>query len=295
MDAVQLRKEISAVEGQGTPVRYASVTYGIVSREPEVHHMRRTRGVVRKSLICSLEPLDFLEDGTPLYPVFGAEPDDDSGDDDDDDNDDDDNDEHDEDDDEDESKKDESKKPPRKSKPKETPDQKVRRLNAEMKQRRETNEALEAKIRAIEDKDKSELEIATRDRDEATSKIGKMEATLANLAFENAFLKLDSGKYSWHDPEVALELLRKDDSLVVGDDGSVDGLAEAVKELAKKKSYLLKKESDDSEDEESTRQGGSATGSPVGSGRKSRKQDTTKAALRAKVEQKYKLGGVPIV
>lgn len=248
--------------------------------------MRKTRGAVKQSLICSLRPLDTLEDGTPVYPLLGAQDDDGGADEDAEDDEDEEEDEEDEDDDDKDDKSKKSKPKPKSAK--ETPEQKVRRLNRENKERREANEKLEAQLREHADKDKSELELAVRDRDEAKSKVEKMETTLADLAFEVAFLRLDRDKYNWHDPEVVMDQLRKDKSLVVDEDGEVDGLAEAVKAIAKSKPYLLKKQDEDDGDEEVRPTRGSS-GAPVGSGRKVRKEKLTKEAQNAKIAAKYKL------
>lgn len=250
--------------------------------------MRRTRGVVRRSLICSLRPLEFLEDGTPLYPILGAQDDDGGAGDD---SDEDDEEEDEEEDDSDDDKDDKSKpKPKPKQKPKETDDQFRRRLNREAKTLREAKEAAEAQLRAISDKDKSELELAVRDRDEYKSKLEKQAGTLSDLAFEVAFLRLDRDKYNWHDPEVVMDQLRKDKTLTVDEDGKVEGLADAVKAIAKSKPYLLKKAEDDGDEEEQDRRPvRGPSGKPVGSGRKVRTEKTTEAQRKAKIAEKYRL------
>jgi hypothetical protein len=49
-------------------------------------------------------------------------------------------------------------------------------------------------------------------------------------------------KHDWHDPGAALTLLLAEhkDALTLNDDGSVDGLDQAVKALAKKHKFLLR-------------------------------------------------------
>lgn len=242
--------------------------------------MRRKRGPVSRKLIQDIRPLEFLENGTPLYPICGAEDDvnpDDEGDP-----------ENENEDEDDPSDEDDPPKPKPKAKPKETDAQKIRRLNAENKKRREDLEAAQKVIRDAEDKDKSELELAKRDLEEFRLKHEGSDQTIADLRIENAFLKLDRDKYNWHDPDDVIEKIRKD--LEISEDGTVEGLEEAVKALAKAKPYLLKSGEDDGEepnDPKRTKPLG-ASGAPVGSGRRS-KQEATKQAARAKTIEKYNL------
>lgn len=244
--------------------------------------MRRTRGVVSKTLICSTEPLIVLSDGTPLYPIMGSDPEGQEGQGDED--------PDGEEDGEDDEEPDEDEKPKAKpkSKTKETPDQMRRRLNREAKEHREAREAAEARLRAIEDKDKSEMEILKRDHEELLEKTKDHDSTLNKLRIENAFLKLTG--YNWHDPDDALDRILKDPDVTINDDGSVDGLKDAVKELASKKPYLLKAGEDDEEEPRTRRQAAprGASGAGVGSGPNS-KRNQTKSAQRSKLIEKYGL------
>lgn len=250
--------------------------------------MRRTRGVVSRKLILPIEPLMILENGTPIYPIMGSDPESQDGSEDEDpDGDGDDA----EDEDDSEQDEDSDKKSKRRSKPKETPDQMRRRLNREAKEHREAREAAEAKLREIEDADKTELEIARRDLEELKAKYEKVPETLNNLRIENAFLKLPN--YAWHDPEDVLEFVRKSPDVTIEDDGTVDGLESFVKNLAKRKPYLLKASEDEEEEQGSgSRRNGAAPRGPsgvgVGSGPRSRRNQD-KAAQRAALASKYGL------
>jgi hypothetical protein len=246
--------------------------------------MRKTRGVVSKRLVLQIEPIAALEDGTLIYPIMGSEDDPEEQGDGDDDEGDSDNDDGDED----ESEKDKDEKPKRRPKSKETPEQKVRRLNAENKARREELEAAQARLREIEDKDKSELEIVKRDFEEYKSKHESSEQRIQDLLVENAFLKLDRDKYNWHDPDDVIDKIRKD--VTITDDGEVDGLEDAVKALAKSKPYLLKKKAEDGEegdDKGKRRPPRGPSGATLG-GPKSPKGDQ-KAQREADLKKKYKL------
>lgn len=246
--------------------------------------MRKTRGVVSQRLMLQIEPLIVLNDGTPIYPIMGSDPEGQEGSEEEDPDEEDGEDEGDGE----ESEGDEKPKPKSKSKPKETDAQRIRRLNAENKQRREALEAAEERLRAIEDKDKSELEIAKRDYEELKAKYEKVPETLNALRIENAFLKLPG--YNWHDPDDALDRILKDPDVTIDDDGTVDGLEQAVKDLAKKKPYLLKGEEDGEEDEGKTRRPTprGSSGAGVGSGPRSTKK-AAKAVQRTKLIDKYGL------
>lgn len=250
--------------------------------------MRRTRGVVSKRLILPIEPLIVLNDGTPIFPIMGSDPEGQEGQEDEDPEG-----EEDDEDEGDESDEDEKPKPkPKpKSKTKETPEQKVRRLNRENQERRLALEEAQRKLREIEDAGKSELEIAKRDLAELQEKAKDYEPTLNALRVENAFLKLSG--YNWHDPDDALDRILKDPDVSINSDGTVEGLEEAVKELAKKKPYLLKAKDDEEEEEPRSRRPSGAprgpSGAGVGSGPRS-KRNQDKAAQRAKLIDKYGLG-----
>jgi|SRR6185295_7912301 len=208
--------------------------------------MRRKRGVVRQSLISSIKPLGLFEDGSPFYSIQGREDDpekDENG-----------GGEDDEEEEEDpEGEKPKEEKPPklkRRAPANETDTQKIKRLNAENKERREAAEALEAQLRERSDKDKSDLEVATRDAKDFKAKYEKVSEDLLAAKVENAFLKFTDGKkkYEWQDPDLVLDILNSKYELEIGDDGSVEGLAAAIKELAKDKPFLLVNANDDDGD-----------------------------------------------
>lgn len=242
--------------------------------------MRRTRGVVSKSLILKLKPLEFLEDGTPLYPISGSQDDDggtggsDGGDEG--------GDENDEGTGEDGGDDSEKEKPKPKPKTPETPEQMKRRLNRENKLVRERAEAAERKLQEIADKDKPELEVAKRELGEYKATSEKQAAELENLRIENAFLKLDRSTYDWHDPDDVIEKIRKD--VTIAEDGTVEGLGEAVKAIAKAKPYLLKtvQKQDPKKEKETEKKGptGSSFNGPQGGG-------NADATRRAALESQY--------
>jgi hypothetical protein len=110
-----------------------------------------------------------------------------------------------------------------------------------------------AKLKAFEDKDKSELEKAQGEakaaKDEATAAAEQLTA----LRIQNAFLTENT--HTWHNPAAAMKLLDLD-AVTIGDNGKVEGLKPAIDKLAKDHPYLIKTEE----------KGGAATGGASGAG-----------------------------
>ncbi len=94
--------------------------------------------------------------------------------------------------------------------------------------------------KALEDKDKSEAELAKQRAAEAEAKVVAMAQDRKNDKLLNAFLS--DTTTSWHDSTDAFNLLRSSfmDGVEVDDDGNVTGLGPAIKKLAKDKAYLVK-------------------------------------------------------
>lgn len=137
---------------------------------------------------------------------------------------------------------------------------------------------LEKKVKEFEDKDKSELEKAQSDLKTAQDTLAEKDKVILDLRFENAFaLKT---KYSWHDPEVVLGILRKRDDVEIKEDGTIEGLDKALDAIAKDKPFLVKKEDDDD--------GGDGKGSASGSGTGSGRRGDQKIADEDKLRSKYK-------
>lgn len=101
------------------------------------------------------------------------------------------------------------------------------------------------KLEEIENKDKSEVERATKAAAKAEKELADAKAAdesskkmIKDLQIKVAFLQ--STKYTWHDPETALLLVGNYGELTIGDDGKVAGLEKAVDALAKDKAFLVK-------------------------------------------------------
>lgn len=99
----------------------------------------------------------------------------------------------------------------------------------------------ETKVKEYEKAGQSETEKLQSERDEAKAAAEGAAADLRQARISNAFLALPNGP-SWHDPEDALTMLtsRYMDGVDIDDKGKVTGIAEAVKRMAKEKSYLVK-------------------------------------------------------
>lgn len=133
------------------------------------------------------------------------------------------------------------------------------RRRMEAKALKKTNDELAARLKAIEDKDKSDLDKATGGLTEAQAKADKLAADNHKLVIENAFLT--DNKHAWANPKTALKLADLS-KVEIDEDGTVTGLAEALDKLAKDEPYLLKKASDKDDDEDDEPKG--PTGQPVG-------------------------------
>lgn len=124
--------------------------------------------------------------------------------------------------------------------------------------------ALEKKLKEIDDAKKDELTKATERVTELEKQREADSREIADLRLQNAFLTADTG-ITWHDPADALALAERQGYLaeVVGEDGKVDvpKLKLKLQELAKAKRHLVKS----SRDEEDGKTPKQPTGARVGS------------------------------
>jgi hypothetical protein len=244
-------------------------------------------------------PLYVRADGSVVWPVLGAasdDPDDpdfagggDGGGSDDDDEEDDDDSDEDEDspkgkgkgkkskDDDDEDEEDE-KLPTR-------PERQAARYRVKLREAEKRANALEARLKAIEDKDKPKDEVAAQEAKAAQDKADKAAKRAETLAMENAFLKVNV--VQWENVDDVLYVAEREGLLedVVDEDGTVDvkALRAALRDLAKRKPYLVKKpktvSSDDDDDEE---QGSRRTGSTMNGRRRGKGATTSREELAKK-------------
>jgi hypothetical protein len=124
--------------------------------------------------------------------------------------------------------------------------------------------AAEKKLKEIEDAKKDELTKATEQVEELIKQNAAQAKELADMRLQNAFLSANTG-ITWHDPADALDIAERRGYLkdVVGEDGQVDTskLSSKLKELAKAKPNLVKDGGDNKNKEEPK----TPTGTKVGS------------------------------
>ena len=116
------------------------------------------------------------------------------------------------------------------------------RRRVKAREEKERADKLQAELDAVKQKDMSELQKAQAAAAKAEKANEELQSRVEGMQVELAFLKMPRDKHDWHDPGAALTLLMAEhrDTLTLEDDGTVTGLDEAVKALAKKHKYLLK-------------------------------------------------------
>ena len=145
------------------------------------------------------------------------------------------------------------------------------------KAERDRANAAEKKLRELEDKDKSELEKATRDLAEAQATNEKLQVTVTRQAVKLAFFESGAAA-QFKNPAKALRLLDLDD-LKPNEDGEMD-----VKEVKARAEALLKTDGYLAADGSNDGGDGTPGGSP-NNGRRGKKAD--EAATRQKLAAKF--------
>lgn len=141
---------------------------------------------------------------------------------------------------------------------------------------------LAKKLQEIEDKDKSEVDKLKRDFEEAKAELEKARAEALSAKLSSEILKFPG--FVWHDPEAVLRLVDME-MISVDEAGAVKGVKDALNKLAKDKPYLLKgKQDKDGKGSSGAGTNGASGHNPAGGG------DTTdKNKQRDALRQKYKL------
>lgn len=170
-------------------------------------------------------------------------------------------------------------------------DAQIRDLSAEARKRRLANKAtererdqLKAQIEARDRKDKTDLENATSDNAKRDEKSAKMESTLRANLLETAILR--ETKYTWHDASDLHNALDMDQIDIDVEAGSVEGLADELKRVAKDKPYLLKSGKKDGDDDKEVKKNGPSGQNPGGAGSRAAAE---KASDREYLINKYRL------
>lgn len=219
-----------------------------------------------------LRAVGLRADGSPLWPLLGADDGDDGGGDEDGDGGADEEDAEDADE-EDENSDDGKGKSKKRTGPvsRDEFDAVTRRLSAADKRRSEAEkkaDALQKEKDEQERKGKPELDNLRKDHGDLTKAHESLQGKFRTLALVNAFLTASAQeKIAWHNPRVAQNAAADElKDLEVDDDGNVEGIRDVVKALAKANKYLVNtgKESDEGEEEKPAARRG-ASGSGVGS------------------------------
>jgi hypothetical protein len=101
-----------------------------------------------------------------------------------------------------------------------------------------------ARLKELEDKDRSKEEKLERDNKELVAERDALKAALNDTRLELAFTKA-AVDMKFEDPDLALLAVKRDqgkDEFKVDDDGRVEGMKEALQKLAKAKPFLVRKE-----------------------------------------------------
>lgn len=198
-------------------------------------------GAVSRQRLVGLSPIGVVN-GREVFPIAGAEDDDDSttsGDDADDDHDDDD-DDHDDSDDDAAKDNDKSKRRPRNSRSSEF-NRIKRERNALLREKSDREKAeREAAL-----KEKPEIERAKVERDDAVKERDTLRQQLADASVELEIIKASRKKYDWADIEDVLNDRNVRKAIEIGEDGEITGVAEALKDLAKRKPHFLAQKSEE--------------------------------------------------
>jgi len=247
-----------------------------------------------------LEPVYVWKDGRVSWPVLGASEDDDSA------SGDDKGDDADEDADEDdpEDKGDSDADDEDKDKKKGNPEAKIKALEEEKdrhyknaKKQKKRAEELEARLKALEDKDLKPEDKDKRDREAQEARDKAAEASTQKLRLENAFLR--ANEIDWVKPEQALALLMADPDeyeVEFDDSGNVDrkSLRVELKRLAKANPHLVKpKQSKGKDDEEDADDAGSQrqTASTMNGTRKGKGKAKSREELAKRFPALNRIGG----
>lgn len=172
-----------------------------------------------------------------------------------------------------------------------------KKAKEELAEQKKTLDETLARLKEIEDKDKSEVDKATaaaatalKQKEEAEARIADLTKTQEDYEVKLAFL--GNAKYTWHNPATALKLL--DRTGVEIKDGEVKGLDKAIDKLAKDEAYLVKTGgTGGKQGEQGGGQGQQNNGTgAVGNGQSTRNTDTSKMTEAQKtsyLDQKFKI------
>jgi hypothetical protein len=134
------------------------------------------------------------------------------------------------------------------------PQSKYDQIKKQLSEADKKKSAAERELAAIRNKDKPEVDRVTAERDEAIKDRDTVTTNFTALARKYAFVATSNDlDINWVNTGTALRVADLDD-LEIGADGTVEGMAVVLKQLAKDHPYLLKvKETDDDGDDGKTK------------------------------------------
>lgn len=160
-----------------------------------------------------------------------------------------------------------------------------KKLAREAARRRRENNKLKKELQQLKEEQeqqalsrKSKLEQAQHKLNEAKATNDSLSSTNQRLLLEMAVLK--DSKRTWHDSSAVIALLDTSEVEIDPESGNIEGIEEALADLAKDKPFLLRTGG--------SRQGNGASGSQPQSGGNGSKK--TKQQREAELAKKWKLG-----
>jgi len=244
-------------------------------------------GTVGRKRLISLSPIGVVE-GREIFPIRGAEEDttgnsEDTGSEDDEETDDE---ETEEDDDEEDEKEPKNKRDRRGKKP---ADAAFAAMQREIRTLKREKAAREKKDREAELAGKSEVDRVTAERDDVKQELENLRSKYSSTVVELEIIKASHGKFKWADFEDVLNDKKLRTAIEIDDDGEISGVADALKDLAKRKPHFLSKSTEDDDKgkgdkSRNTNNGSSSgkTGGQPGNGGGSGDREADRQALATK-------------
>lgn len=158
----------------------------------------------------------------------------------------------------------------------------LRTAQKELRELKEGKEEEEGQKKAKETK-------ATADVTKLEEKLAKRDQVLSNNLLETAILKAKDPKnkpYEWHDLQMLVSALDRGEIDIDLESGTVEGLSEELKRVAREKPFLLKSNTKSGGDGGNEQKKGSTGNNPGGAGNRQQDQRLTD---RQKLIDKYKI------
>lgn len=160
------------------------------------------------------------------------------------------------------------------------------RRRREKNQEKRRADELETRLTQLENKGKDVTETQANELKTLRESNEKLQQQLQRATVRTAIVNNDS--YKWHDVDDIYSKLDLEDIEIDPDTGEVDGLDIQLKNLAKKKPYLLRESDASGGDGNAVGRSGSTGHNPRVSGARSKGRQETAATQRENLVKKYK-------